>query len=115
MPVGTPRRVSDEFGRRGELVRVTVWLQRGALEDLEVLCRYHYGDRRRSEVVRRAVTALLAREAVQVMRGHEVERRRAERAAEEARAVAVAREDRDVVDQEHELEQALSIARGADG
>ena len=95
MPQGVPARVSEEFERRGELVRVTVLLERGALEDLQALCSHHYGRQSRSDVVRRAVRALLAREAAQVLRARDIDRRRAERAEEEARAIAVARADRD--------------------
>lgn len=110
MPVGTPKRVSDEFARRGELVAVTVRLERGVLEDLAVLCRHHYGDRSRSEVIRRAVALLLAREAAQVIRGHDVERRRAEREAEEARAIAFSREQIDAERASATLSEALEIA-----
>jgi hypothetical protein len=110
MPAGTPKRVTDEFERRGELVRVTVRLERGVLEDLQVLCRHHYGDRTRAAVVRRAVGLLLAREAVQVARGYAIERRRAEKSAEEARAIAIAREDRDQEQGAATLAGALRIA-----
>lgn len=110
MPRGTPRRVTEEAARRGELVAVTVRLERGALEDLRALCRHHYGDRSRSEVIRRAVSLLLAREAVQVLRAHDIDRRRAERAAEEERAIVFARADRDREQAEASLSSALAIA-----
>jgi hypothetical protein len=110
MPTGVPRRVTEEHARRGELVRVVVLLERGALEDLEVLCRHHYGAETRSAVVRRAVGLLLAREALQVVRGHDVDRRRAERAAEEARALVVSRELRDEQRAAATVEGALRVA-----
>jgi Arc/MetJ-type ribon-helix-helix transcriptional regulator len=107
-------RAQTEFDRRGELVSVTVWLERGALEDLTVLCRHHYGEVSRSEVVRLAVRLLLAREAVQVVRGRDIDRRRAERAVEEARALNVARARRDQERTEATLAAALEVARSAD-
>lgn len=115
MPRGTPRRVTDEHQRRGELVRVVLRLERGAVEDLEVLCRHHYGDRSRSAAVRRAVEWLLAREAAQVVRAHELDRRRAEREAEEARAIALSRARRDEERAAATLDGALTIAQRAAG
>jgi hypothetical protein len=111
MPRGIPRRVTAEFARRGELRSVTVSLEVGALEDLEALCRHHYGDGNRSQVVRRAVTLLLAREAAQVVRAHEIDRRHAEREAEEARAIAIAREQRDQEQELATVKEAVAIAR----
>ncbi len=111
MALGTPSRVTAEFERRSELVAVTVRLERGSVEDLQALCLHHYGHQNRSEVVRLAVRLLLAREAAQVIRSHDIERHRAERAAEEARALAVAREHRDQERAEATLEGALAIAR----
>jgi Arc/MetJ-type ribon-helix-helix transcriptional regulator len=105
-----PRRVTEEARRRSEPVSVTVLLERGSLEDLDVLCRHHYGDASRSDVVRRAVSTLLAREAAQVIRGHEIDRRHAEKAAEEARAIALAREERDQEQQQTTLAGALAIS-----
>ena len=110
MPAGTPNRVTDEFARRGELVRVTVLVERGVVEDLEVLCRHHYGGESRSAVIRRALRLLVAREAAQVVRAHEIERRRAERAAEEERAIALARTERDAQRAQATLSGALAIA-----
>lgn len=69
----------------------------------------------RSEVVREAVGWLLAREAMRLVRGRDVDARKAEDARREAEAIAHTRAERDVVDQEDELEQALSIAQKADG
>lgn len=110
MPTGVPKAVIAEFERRGQSVRVTVVLERGVLEDLDALCRHHYGDATRSEVVRRALRLLLAREAAQVMRGHSIDRRRAEKAAEEARALAAAREERDRERESVTLAAALTVA-----
>jgi Arc/MetJ-type ribon-helix-helix transcriptional regulator len=106
--------VSEEFERRGELVAVTARLERGALEDLEVLCRHHYGEVSRSEVIRLAVRLLLAREAGQVVRGHEIERRHAEKAAEESRALNLARAQRDQEQAEATLAGALEVAKSAE-
>jgi len=114
VPRGTPRRVAEEFHRRGELVRVTLHLERGTLEDLEVLSRHHYGCASRSEVIRRAVTLMLAREAVQVIRGHGIDRSRAEKAAEEARELAFSAEQRDRQDAAVTLTGALDIAKHVD-
>jgi hypothetical protein len=111
MPTGTPQRVTDEFERRGELVRVTVSLERGALEDLEALCRHHYGAGNRSETVRRAIALLLAREAAQVVRARSIERRHAERAAEQERALLLARDERDRDQTQATLSDALGIAK----
>ena len=113
MPVGVPNRVTREFERRSEPVRVTVVLDRGAIEDLEVLCRHrHGGTVSRSWVVRRAVGMLLAREAEQVIRGREVDRRRERRLAEERRAVRLARAATDQRAVAVTRKKALAIAHG---
>lgn len=115
MPKGVPSRggrVIDEFKRRSEPVRVVVTLDRGQLEDLETIVRYRRPKANRSEVVREAIRWLLAREALQIVRGSGIEARKAERAAREAEAIQYSRQEREQRDQEHEIENALAIAQG---
>jgi hypothetical protein len=102
----------QEFERRGELVRSVLWLRRGQIEDLELLVRHRQPGATRSEVVRGAVTWLLAREAMALIRARGIDARKAEVARLEAEALAVSRQEREARDQEHELENALAIARG---
>jgi metal-responsive CopG/Arc/MetJ family transcriptional regulator len=114
MPRGTPRRVTVEFDRRGELVRVSVLLERGALEDLQALLSARHGQQSRSQAIREAVRLLLAREALQVLRGRAINRRRAQRAAVDARAAAQSREHRDQEDVQRLIEAALRVAADHD-
>jgi hypothetical protein len=115
MPKGTPRRVTQEHERRGELVRVTVQLERGALEDLEVIVRARRRGLTRSAVVAEAVGWLLAREAGALVRERAVEQRRARREHEAARAAAQSREDCDEEDRLATVSKALELATEATG
>lgn len=110
-PRGTPKRVVDEAARRSERVRVVVWLERGQIEDLQVILSVRRGRVTRSAVVREAVGWLLAREANSLVRHRQVAARRRQREAEEARAVRLSRAEREDVEAERVRELALEIAR----
>lgn len=112
MPRGLPRRASEEAARRSQLVRVSVRLELGALEDLELLMRYRHPGLSRAAVIREAVTWLRAREAASLVRYRDVDDRRRRRAREEARALALSRQERDQGDAADRLAAALAIARG---
>lgn len=72
----------------GPLVRVVVYLERAAIEDLELIRRYRHGPQSRSEVVREAVSWLRAKEARWLLGA----RRQAERREREAAELQAARE-----------------------
>lgn len=96
------------------LVRVVVYLELAALEDLELLVRYRRGGATRSAVVREAIDWLRARHAAWLIRAKRQERVQARRAAEDARAVAITGADRDRIAVEQLVDQALAIAREGD-
>jgi hypothetical protein len=96
------------------LVRVVVYLELTALEDLELLVHYRRGGSTRSAIVREAISWLRAREAAWLIRAKHQERVQARRAAEDARALAIARADRDRIAVEQLVDQALAIAREGD-
>jgi hypothetical protein len=94
-----------------ELVRVTLRLDRRALDDLAVLLEHRHSPKSRSAVVREAITWLRAREAASIVQLRGIESRKAEAAQREAEAVGYSRQERDERDQEHELDAALEIAK----
>ena len=91
-------------------MHVSVMLERGVIEDLQALLAVRHGRQSRSEVVRRAVQLLLAREALQVIRGHAIDRLRAQREADEQRALSRTREQREQEDEVRLIQAALRIA-----
>jgi len=111
---GLPLAVRRDYVRRGQLVRVEVELELGSVEQLQQLLEYRHGEKTLDEVVREAVTWLLAREARSIVELQGIQARRAEAVRRENEAIAHTRAERDVVDQEHVLEQALSIVAGDD-
>lgn len=102
-------RVSD-----APLVRVVVYLELTAVEDLELLVRYRRGGSTRSAIVREAISWLRAREAAWLIRAKRQKQLQARRAAEDARAATIARADRDRMAVEQLVDQATAIAREAD-
>jgi hypothetical protein len=96
------------------LVRVVVYLELVALEDLELLVRYRRGGSTRSAIVREAIGWLRAREAAWLIRAKRQEELQARRATEDARAVAIARADRDRMAVEQLVDQAVVIVREGD-
>lgn len=117
MPKGIPRRVSDAWEREqaAPLVRVVVYLERRAVEDLELLMRYRHGVASRSQAVREAVLAMRAREAAYLVRARGQEERRRQEAAELEAARSLSREERERAGTECLVAEALAIAREADG
>lgn len=109
MATGTPRRVSAEFDRRGELVAVRVWLERGQLEDLELLLRHRGRARTKSAAVREAVAWLLAREAATLVRWRDWEERQRVKEAEERWAIETSREERRRHEEAAMVEEARQI------
>ena len=107
MPKGTPRRITEESGRRNETVKVLVTLYRGQLEDLELIGRYRHGERARSLIVREAVSWMLAREAMSLVRYRDCEERRRQKEAEEARALIISSTERE----RQKLQDILAEAR----
>lgn len=92
-----------------ELIRVTLLLDRDALEDLERIVRYRHGPASRSSVVREAVMWLRAREAAHLLAQHDNEERRArERAELEARR-ALGAVERQRLAVEDQVARALGI------
>jgi hypothetical protein len=114
MPRGIPKPVTEEFDRRGERVRVVVWLDRGQVEDLELLLRHRRRVRTKSAAVREAVAWLLAREAATLVRWRDADERRQRREAEERWAIEVAREERERCEAQAVLDEALWIAKRTD-
>jgi len=117
MPRGIPRRVSDawEAEEAAPLVRVVVYLERQAVADLELLMRYRHGVTSRSQIVREAVLAMRAREAVYLVRARAQEERRRREVADLEAALALPREERDRAESEAVVAQALAIAQQGDG
>jgi Arc/MetJ-type ribon-helix-helix transcriptional regulator len=117
MPRGLPSRITAEAGRRSQLVRVVVYLERGALEDLELLIRDRDPWASRSEIVRQAVSWLRARRAADLVRLRAAQAHRAARAAEEQRALAISRQDRDQEQAADLVADALALinTKGSDG
>lgn len=107
MPAGTTKRVNAIAQQRSEQVKVLITLNRGQLEDLELLGRYRHGQRSRSILVREAVGWLIAREAMSLVRYRDAEVRRRRREAEEARALIVPSSER----QRQQLQETLAEAR----
>jgi hypothetical protein len=91
---------------------VTVWLDRKAVEDLQLLARYRHGEASRSATVRRAVEWLLAKEAAWLTRERRAEQLRQDAAAELRRALALPRDERERLDREATIAGAVKIARG---
>jgi hypothetical protein len=96
------------------LVRVVVYLELTALEDLELLVHYRRGGSTRSAIVREAISWLRAREAAWLIRTKRQQQLQTRRAAEDARALAMARADRDRIAVEQLVDQALAIVRDDD-
>ncbi|WP_249009663.1 hypothetical protein [Conexibacter sp. DBS9H8] len=96
---------------------MVVYLELGALEDLELLVRDRDPHASRSEIVRQAVSWLRARRAEDLVRLRAVQQRRAAQAAEDARALMLSRQDRDRAQAEDTLTAALAIihTKGSDG
>lgn len=108
MPRGYP-----EFERE-PMVRVVVYLERQALEDLELLVRWRGLGNTRSEIVRDAIWSALAYHARQVIRLRQrAERQRRER-EELQRALTMTPEDRDWADRQALVAEAVSIASEGD-
>lgn len=114
MPKGIPRRVSDawERERAAPLVRVVVYLERSAIEDLELIMRYRHGVGSRSQVVREAVMAMRAREAAYLARARAQRERRRQEAADLEAARSSTREERERASTEELVAGAVAIARG---
>jgi len=93
-----------------ERVRVVLLLDRDALADLDLMIRYRLGPRSRSELVREAISWWRAKNAAWIIRAHAIDERRARLAAEEERAILVARADRDREAAQITLEDARRIA-----
>ena len=91
-------------------VRVVVYLDRAALEDLELLVGYRHGVSSRSEVVRQAVMWLRAKEAAWLLRARSYERHQAARLAEDERARKLSREERERVDEQAAIAEAVRLA-----
>ena len=107
MPRGHPKRWEIE---REPLIRVVVYLERHALEDLELLVRWRGLGKTRSEIVRAAVRSALAHHATHVIRlRNRAERQRRER-EELERALSMTPEDRDWADRRAVVAEAVSIA-----
>jgi hypothetical protein len=92
-------------------IRVVVYLEPRALEDLELLVRYGRGPHTRSAIVREAIDWLRAKEAAWLL-GYrrQAERRQRERDELDA-ARKLPREDRDRNDRERVIAQAVAIVR----
>jgi hypothetical protein len=112
MPRGIPRRVSDawEAEQAAPMVRVVVYLERRAIEDLQLLVRYRHGAGSRSEIVREAVLAMRAREAAYLVRARRWEERRRREAAERD----CSRSERDQLAELELVAEAVRIASGGD-
>jgi hypothetical protein len=109
MARGVPKRVTERS--EAPLVRVVVYVDQGALEDLELLVRYRFGPRSRSAVVREAIGWLRAKEAswlLEARRRARVDRERADREAVEA---SRPREERERLEAEEAVASALAMAR----
>ena len=113
MPQGTPQQVSDTAYRRSETVKVLVSLNRGQIEDLELIGRYRHGQRSRSVLVREAVGWLLAREAMSLVRYRDTENRRKQREALEAQALIISSTERERRQLQDTLNEARRIATSA--
>ncbi|HWE07808.1 MAG TPA: hypothetical protein VG325_00545 [Solirubrobacteraceae bacterium] len=94
---------------RAPLVRVVVWLDAAALEDLELLARYRHGGQSRSAVVRGAVDWLRAKEAAWLMRSRRQHELRAQEAAELAQALSAPERER--LEAEALLDAAIDVIR----
>jgi hypothetical protein len=97
-----------------EFVRVTVVLERSAVEDLEVMVRYRHRGATRSDVVRHAVMWLRAKEAVWLLRIKASEERAARLAEEERRRLAFDRAERDRQQVEASVSDAVAWVRDHD-
>lgn len=107
MPRGRPKRWEFE---PEPMVRVVVYLERQALEDLELLVKWRGLGNNRSEVVRAAIQAALAHHASHVIRlRSRAERQRRER-EELERALTMTSEDRDWANRQAVIADAVKIA-----
>jgi hypothetical protein len=93
-------------------VQVRLTLDLAAVEDLELLVRYRHGVTSRSAIVREAIDWLRSKEAAWLIRARRAEAQRLERRTELDRARSLPREERDRLDAQAQLDEALRIARG---
>jgi hypothetical protein len=111
MPRGYPKK----FELRDEpLVRVVVYVEPHALEQLQLLVRYRFGPRSRSAIVRQAITSELARHAAMIIRYRRRQEREQREAAELQRATELSVEERVERDRGVTVSDALAIVREAD-
>lgn len=107
MPQGIPTTVTTKIRHRSEVVKVLITLDRGQLEDLELIGQYRHGQRSRSVLVREAVSWMLAREAMSLVRYRDAERKRREREALDAQALILSSTERE----RRQLQSTLAEAR----
>jgi hypothetical protein len=110
MPQGTPHQPTERAKHRNEMIKVLITLNRGQLEDLELIGRYRHGQRSRSVLVREAVGWLVAREAMSLVRYRDAEVKRKQREAEEARALIISSTERERQKLQDTLAEARRIA-----
>jgi Arc/MetJ-type ribon-helix-helix transcriptional regulator len=107
MPRGYPKKFELE---REPLVRVVVYLERRALEDLELLVRWRGLGRSRSEIVRDAVRSALAHHASHVIRLRRRQQRQRLERDQLALVASMTPEDRDWAAREQLVGDAIDIA-----
>lgn len=111
MPSGYPEKFELH---PAPLVRVVVYLEQRALEDLELIARHRHGPRSRSQIVREAIDWQLAKEAGWLLGARRQRARRRREAAELAAARELPREVRDDLAREQLVDEARAAIEAGD-